>query len=167
MLSDKTILQFFTAVLWGAVTVGLWIGGPEMLNKLLGFTPDPIPFALLAPVVALVTALIVCLLVGLAMAHNGKQSNRAYEQAGRVANLYSSVTGNDKPAAFEYDLFYEPSPTKPSEIYREYDNMRAALASHIRAGNDAMTKAQQLKNILNWVAFHEITFTKAHVGCAG
>lgn len=145
MLPDKTILSFVTVAVWGSLTVGMWVGGPSKLSKILGFTPDPLTFALLAPVIALVAALIICLLIGLAIAHTGKQSSRAYEQAGRVANLYSSVTGNDKPAALEYDLFYEPSPTKASEIYREYGSMRAALASHVRSGNDAMPKAQQLQ----------------------
>jgi hypothetical protein len=145
MLPDQTILRFTTMFLWVSISVGLWIGGPKTANKILGFTPDMLIYVLLAPVVALVIALLACLLVGLGMAYNGKQSASAYEQAGRVAKLYSSVTDNVKPAAVEYDLFYEPSPTKPSEIYREYDDMRAALASHVRGGDDAMPKEQQVK----------------------
>lgn len=145
MLPDQTVLRFAARFTWGVTTVLLWHGGPAMVNKVLGFTPDLITFVLLAPVVALVFALLVYLLIGLAMAHTGKQSSRADEQAGRVADLYSSLTGNEKPAPLEYDLFYEPSPTKPSEIYREYDTMRAAIAAHVRAGDDTMTKAQQVK----------------------
>lgn len=145
MLSDQMILRLILLPGWISLSVGLWVGGPKTANKILGFTPDLIPYVLLTPVFALVVALLACLLVALAMARTGKQSSHAYEQAGRVANLYSALTGNKKPEALEYDLFYEPSPTKPSEIYREYDTMRAEIAAHVRAGDDTMTKAQQVK----------------------
>jgi hypothetical protein len=145
MLPDQTILRFAAMFTWGFTSVFLWLGGPAMVNKILGFTPDLLTFVLLTPVAALVFALLVCLLIGLAMSHTGKQSSHADEQASRVADLYSSLTGNQKPEPLEYDLFYEPSPTKPSEIYREYDTMRAAIAAHVRAGDDTMTKAQQVK----------------------
>lgn len=145
MLPDATILRFATFFTWICTSVLLWQGGPATVNRVLGFTPDLLAFILLVPVAALLFALFICLLIGLAMARTGKQSSHAYEQAGRVSKLYSSLTGNEKPAALEYDLFYEPSPTKPSEIYREYDDMRAAIATHVRAGDDTMTKAQQVK----------------------
>lgn len=143
-MPDRIILQSVTFLLWAAITVGLWVGGPATVNTILGFTPDPLLLTLLAPIIGLFIGLIACLLAGLAMAHSGKKSEDAYKQAERVADLYSSVTGNEKPAAVDYDPFSEPSPTKASEIYREYGSMRVALASHVRAGDNAMTKAQQV-----------------------
>lgn len=144
MISDETLFKTLTFSLWASISIGLWVGGPGMVNKMLGFTPDLIPFILISSVLALVTALVVCFLVALGIFFTEKQRTRSRDQAGRVATLYSSLTGNDKPVPVEYDYFYEPSPTKPSEIYREYKTMRAALASHVRAGDDAMTKARQL-----------------------
>ena len=145
MIPDQTLLRIVFFPTWVIFTGVLWLGGFAKINKLLEFTPDPLASMLLAPLLALVGALILCFLIGLAMAHSGKQSAYAYDQAGRVAKMYSSLTGNPKPVPVEYDPFYEPSPTRPSEIYREYDHMRAAIASYIRAGDDTMTKAQQLK----------------------
>lgn len=101
---------------------------------------------------ALVAALIGTLLLLLLMAVYIKftepgaerRRNNADTQSLRVAKMYATLTGKEEPERVEIDLYFEPTPTKPDEYYRNYESMLQEIASCIRAGDDTMSKEDQL-----------------------
>lgn len=130
------------------MTLGFLFMGPAGLTAKTGWNIEPILYYALSPIASLVLAGLVILLICICIRANEpfdiSKKKHADEQASRVANMYAALTGEEKPKRIEIDYYFEPTPTRASDYYHEYDAMRQEIAAHVRAGNDRMSKSEQL-----------------------